>query len=322
MLDEADRMMDMGFWPDVRRIITALPADAPDAALLGDDARAKWCDDALEITREAEVTCRSASAARRPRASPIGSKRWPSRRQRSSWLIEHLRRPEGPGADLLADEDRRRPSGAASSPSAGVRCTALHADRSHGSAAQRGRRVQGRQIQVLVATDIAARGLDIDAIHTVINYEVPGFAGRVCPPRRAHRSRRRGRSGHHARRARKSGARWRISPKSVGASFRMKSPMSDPVHRSAAVPDTSQSLPASGDSPAVSPAVAQLQVVPLAPSAGRRTGMLRPSRRAADGGHDRLRSRGLVSRLHVLQAPPDPEEAQPGRLPLLGSSQS
>jgi Superfamily II DNA and RNA helicases len=89
-----------------------------------------------------------------------------------NWLIGHLKNPEGPvlifsrtkiGADRLA---RRLAS-------AGVKCTALHADRSQD---QRRIAVEGfksGKYKVLVATDIAARGLDIDAIHTVINYEVP-----------------------------------------------------------------------------------------------------------------------------------------------------
>jgi ATP-dependent RNA helicase RhlE len=56
---------------------------------------------------------------------------------------------------------------------AGIRCTALHADRT-----QKDRRIavegfRSGRYKVLVATDIAARGLDIDGIHTVINYEVP-----------------------------------------------------------------------------------------------------------------------------------------------------
>jgi superfamily II DNA/RNA helicase len=92
--------------------------------------------------------------------------------EKPTWLIEHLRRPEGPvlvfcrtkiGADRLA---RRLAA-------AGIKCTALHADRSQD---QRRVAVEGfksGRYKVLVATDIAARGLDIDAIHTVINYEVP-----------------------------------------------------------------------------------------------------------------------------------------------------
>jgi len=105
-----------------------------------------------------------------------------------TWLIAHLRRPEGPvlifmrtkiGADRLARKLA----------AAGVKCTALHADRSQD---QRRIAVEGfksGKYKVLVATDIAARGLDIDAIHTVINYEVPD-----SPDAYVHRVGRTGRS--------------------------------------------------------------------------------------------------------------------------------
>ena len=80
VLDEADRMMDMGFWPDVRRIIAALPAPGrPDAALLGDDAGRSGARRARNHAR-ARSTSRSASAARRRRASRTGWR--PSRRRR------------------------------------------------------------------------------------------------------------------------------------------------------------------------------------------------------------------------------------------------
>ena len=60
--------------------------------------------------------------------------------------------------------------------SAGVRCTALHANRSQDQRRIAVEGFKGGRFNVLVATDIAARGLDIDAIHTVINYEVPDSA--------------------------------------------------------------------------------------------------------------------------------------------------
>ncbi len=169
VLDEADRMMDMGFWPDVRRIISALPGMRQtllfSATMPNDVVR-----DALEITRNAkyvQVGQRSAppkSITHRVEAVQASDK--------VNWLIDHLRRPEGPvlifmrtkvGADRLARKLA----------AAGVRCTALHADRSQD---QRRIAVEGfksGKYKVLVATDIAARGLDIDAIHTVVNYEVP-----------------------------------------------------------------------------------------------------------------------------------------------------
>jgi len=59
---------------------------------------------------------------------------------------------------------------------AGIRCVALHADRTMDQRRQAVEGFRGGRYKVLVATDIAARGLDIDGIHTVINYEMPDSA--------------------------------------------------------------------------------------------------------------------------------------------------
>jgi ATP-dependent RNA helicase RhlE len=172
VLDEADRMMDMGFWPDVRRIIATLPAsDAGRQTLLFSATMPdEVVRDALEITRGAkfvQVGLRSAPARSiTHRVQPVESA------HKAEWLIEHLRRPEGPvlifvrtkiGADRLARKLA----------SAGIRCTPLHADRTQDQRRIAVEGFKGGKYNVLVATDIAARGLDIDAIHTVINFEVP-----------------------------------------------------------------------------------------------------------------------------------------------------
>ena len=169
VLDEADRMMDMGFWPDVRRIIAALPA-ARQTLLFSATMPNEVVRDALEITHDAkyvQVGQRSAPA----KSITHQIEEMPSA-GKLNWLIDHLRSAGGPvlvfsrtkiGAERLA---RRLAA-------AGLRCTALHADRSQD---QRRVAVEGfksGRYKVLVATDIAARGLDIDGIHTVINYEVP-----------------------------------------------------------------------------------------------------------------------------------------------------
>jgi ATP-dependent RNA helicase RhlE len=169
VLDEADRMMDMGFWPDVRRIISTLPA-VRQTLLFSATMPDEVVRDALEITREAKYV----QVGQRSQPAKTITHRFEAvnAHDKVDWLIAHLRRPEGPvlifmrtkiGADRLARKLA----------AAGVKCTALHADRSQD---QRRIAVEGFKSgkhKVLVATDIAARGLDIDAIHTVINYEVP-----------------------------------------------------------------------------------------------------------------------------------------------------
>ncbi len=172
VLDEADRMMDMGFWPDVRRIIASLPSSKAGRQTLLFSATMpdEILRDALEITREAkyiQVGQRSAPAsAITHRVERVTAS------HKVEWLIDHLRRPEGPvlvfmrtkvGADRLARKLA----------AAGIRCAALHADRSQDQRRIAVEGFKGGKYKVLVATDLAARGLDIDRIHTVINFEPP-----------------------------------------------------------------------------------------------------------------------------------------------------
>jgi len=169
VLDEADRMMDMGFWPDVTRIVQSLPTERQ--TLL------------FSATIPDEVMSRAREIVRNPRFIASGTRNGPARTithvvealpsaRKGDWLAKFLRRERGPvlvfvrtkrGADRLASRII----------SAGVRAAALHADRTQ---AQRTSAVEGLRsgrYTALIATDLAARGLDIDGITHVINYEVP-----------------------------------------------------------------------------------------------------------------------------------------------------
>src|SRR5215468_5925576 len=186
VLDEADRMMDMGFWPDVRKIIAALPSERQTllfSATMPDDV----VRFALEIVREpkfVQVGHRSKPAksiSHRAEVVDEGAK--------LEWLIGYLRQSQGPvlvftrmkvGADRLARKLA----------AAGLKVAALHADRSQDQRRVAVEGFRGGRYKVLVATDIAARGLDIDGIHTVINYELPD-----SPETYVHRVGRTGRAG-------------------------------------------------------------------------------------------------------------------------------
>ena len=172
VLDEADRMLDMGFWPDVRRIVDALPARAPDAAVLGDDAGR---DSRLRARTSCATrrSCRSAAATPRRARSRHAVENVADRRE--DRLAGHVPAAANPGPILVfvPHQARRRPARVGSSPRAASAPTALHADRSQRDRLSAVEGFKSGRIRVLVATDIAARGLDIDGITHVVNYDVP-----------------------------------------------------------------------------------------------------------------------------------------------------
>ena len=169
VLDEADRMLDMGFWPSVRRIVASLPPNRQTllfSATMSD-----------EVAQSANQIMRTPKMIRVGRDEGLAStihhvSHLVPTSQKAEWLTKFLKRTHGTslvfvrtkrGADKLA---RTLASG-------GIKCAALHADRtqSERSAAYEG--FKSGRIRTLIATDIAARGIDIEGIGHVVNYEVP-----------------------------------------------------------------------------------------------------------------------------------------------------
>ncbi len=171
VLDEADRMMDMGFWPDVRRIAQTLPPPDKRQTLLFSatmpDEVMKMLDEIVRETKYVQV-----GSAGGPASSITHEVENVPAGQKTEWLAKFLRRTQGPvlvfmrtksGAERLARKLA----------SFGIRAAALHADRTQQQRTAAVEGFRGGQYQVLVATDVAARGLDIDGITHVVNYEVP-----------------------------------------------------------------------------------------------------------------------------------------------------
>lgn len=171
VLDEADRMMDMGFWPDVRRIAEMLPHTSNRQTML------------FSATMPEEVMRFADELAPKSVFIQVGSRRGPAQtitheaqlvhsKDKSEVLSKILRREHGTaivfvntkiGCDRLARTLQR----------SGLRVAAVHADRPQKERTANIEAFRSGRIKVLVATDVAARGLDIDDVAVVVNYEVP-----------------------------------------------------------------------------------------------------------------------------------------------------
>ncbi|MBE0476137.1 MAG: DEAD/DEAH box helicase [Coriobacteriia bacterium] len=170
VLDEADRMLDMGFWPDVRRILALLPPRRQNLLF-----SATMSSDVLGVVRDTLRDPVRVQVA--PPATPVESVEqvlYPvSARQKTELLAEMLKRGDHrrtlvftrtkSRADRLHRQLERR--GVASAP--------IHGGRSQGQRQRALEAFKAGRSRVLVATDVLGRGIDIDDVSHVVNYDLP-----------------------------------------------------------------------------------------------------------------------------------------------------
>ena len=176
ILDEADRMLDMGFWPDVRRIVASLPVSAQAngtgrQTLLFSATIPDWVLHPLkELSNDAayvQIGRRGAPA----NGISHAVERMPSSRK-TAWLTSFLVKNSG-SVLVFVNTKRGTEKLARTLSRAGLKAAALHADRSQSLRLEAIGGFRSGRYRVLVATDVAARGLDIDGISCVVNFEVP-----------------------------------------------------------------------------------------------------------------------------------------------------
>jgi ATP-dependent RNA helicase RhlE len=187
VLDEADRMLDMGFIHDVKRIITQLPTKRQTlffSATMPPEI-AKLADTILVNPAKVAVT---------PVASTVDSTEqyvyYVAKEDKRELLIHLLKDPSIATALVFTRTKYGADKVARVLNKAGIKAESIHGDKSQNSRQRALNDFKSRQIRVLVATDIAARGIDVEELSHVINFELPNV-----PETYVHRIGRTGRAG-------------------------------------------------------------------------------------------------------------------------------
>jgi ATP-dependent RNA helicase RhlE len=170
VLDEADQMLDLGFLPPIRRIVATLPKTRQNlffsATMPGEIG--KLAAELLNDPARASVT---------PSATPVATISQSVlfvESDRKRQLLAELFADKAMGRALVFTRTKRGADRVGKYlEGAGIRADSIHGDKSQGQRERALAAFKSGQVRALVATDIAARGIDVDAVTHVVNYELP-----------------------------------------------------------------------------------------------------------------------------------------------------
>lgn len=188
VLDEADRMLDMGFWPSVRRIVAALPRERQ--TLLFSATIPPSIKGTVDTMLKDPATVEIARVGQT--ADTVEEHLCPVTQGQKLQLLEALLKRYTPERVLVFCRTKTRVDEVAQMlRRGGFKCDLMHSGRNQSERERALRRFRSAEVQVLVATDVMSRGIDISGIDAVVNFDVP-----MDPEDYVHRIGRTGRAGH------------------------------------------------------------------------------------------------------------------------------
>lgn len=187
VLDEADRMLDMGFVHDVKRIITKLPAKRQTLFFSATMPSEIQSLASAILTLPEKITITPVSST----ADTIQQAVYCVDKQQKRALLAHLLQDPSIASALVFTRTKHGADKVVKDlTKVGIKAEAIHGNKSQNARQRALGNFKNRSTRVLVATDIAARGIDVDELSHVINYELPNI-----PETYVHRIGRTGRAG-------------------------------------------------------------------------------------------------------------------------------
>ncbi len=173
VLDEADRMLDMGFIHDVKKVLALVPKEKQSllfSATFSDEIR-DLANNLLKDPQSIQVTPRNTTVQRITQViHPVG-------RGKKKALLVHIINQHNWSQVLVFTRTKFGANNVADYLTKnGIKAMALHGNKSQGARTQALADFKSGDIRALVATDIAARGIDIDELPHVVNYEIPNVS--------------------------------------------------------------------------------------------------------------------------------------------------